>query len=325
MRKTPSLLFVVLAVLFGAQAVLVVSRSDAPVAAPAPEPTPSATTVPSDTLTPTDEPTPTPAPTEDARIAAGLGAWVDTYDFPKLDAERTVALLVKHGVRTLYLQTGRFRSTSDIAPEVADWLPAAKGAGLRVVGWYLPDYADVDRDVRRTVAIGTYEAGGARFDAIGIDIEHKDGVPDTDTWNERVLAHAARVARAVELPLMMITLPPIDMAVAPDRWRGFPWRGLAEYAFGWVLMAYWSNRDCPDVAVHCPEAYAVGNDAQLRQLTGKPGLPVHLAGGIADRVSDAEVEAFIRGVNRSEAIGVSLYDVQTTRASQWPLLEAFSP
>src|ERR1041384_7216371 len=38
----------------------------------------------------------------------GLGTWVDLYDYPKLDPEKSVADMHARGVKTLYLQTGRW-------------------------------------------------------------------------------------------------------------------------------------------------------------------------------------------------------------------------
>ena len=112
----------------------------------------------------------------DAALAfRGLGAWVDVYDYPALSPATAVADLQAHGVRTLYLGTARYDSAADILypDDVAAWLAAAHAAGIRVVGWYVPDYADLTRDVRRTLAIATYVSpAGQRFDAIGIDIEY---------------------------------------------------------------------------------------------------------------------------------------------------------
>jgi hypothetical protein len=73
----------------------------------------------------------------DAALAfKGLGAWVDTTDYPALSPATAVPVLKAHGVRTLYLGTARFDSATGILypNDVDAWLAAAHAAGIRVVG-----------------------------------------------------------------------------------------------------------------------------------------------------------------------------------------------
>lgn len=335
MRKASPILFLLLAVLFVGQAGVLLGRSSTASSPgdgePTPTPTPtltidespspsaSATPSPSPSRTDLDDPSDSPA----ARVIGGLGAWVDTYDYPSLDPANTVRDLVADGVDTLYLQTGRWRSETAVAPEVANWLPVAKDAGLRVVGWYVPAYDDMSRDVARAAAIATYRAKGARFDAVGIDIEYRDNVSG-DAWNEAVITHATRVrAKIGNAILIAITPPPLQMEVAPGTWHGFPWERIAEVADGWVLMAYWDKRDCPSVPDHCPEPYARVNARKFAELV-KVKMPLHLAGGVADNITISEVADFVRGADASSAVGISLYDVVTMRGRYWAQLRRFS-
>src|SRR5437867_12185386 len=126
---------------------------------PTPEPSPTPTTP-----TPTPKPKPKPAPVR--RVAGpslaafrGLGSWVDLYDYEFLEPESSVADMAARGVKTLYFQTARWNKPApDDSAAFQDkalaerWLTAAHAHGMKVVGWYLPAYDDMSRDVRRTRA-----------------------------------------------------------------------------------------------------------------------------------------------------------------------------
>jgi hypothetical protein len=152
----------------------------------------------------------------DAALAfRGLGAWVDVYDYPALSPATAVADMKAHGVRTVYLGTARYDSAADIRypDDVAAWLAAAHAAGIRVVGWYVPDYADLARDVRRTLAIAAYVSpAGQRFDALGVDIEYQPAGASPAAWNQAVATHLA----AGRLPFRR-TCPVPDLAPAWPR------------------------------------------------------------------------------------------------------------
>jgi hypothetical protein len=335
-RTTAAVVAVAVAALLSAQVGVVVARSRTPrpahtgagpVADPVlPRPS-SAARAPSPAAPQpgtTHEAEPARGSTGSERLAAfgGLGAWVDVYDFADLDPARATADMATHGVRTLYLQTGRYNTRTAVASHDAAWLVAGHAAGLRVVGWYLPSYRHLGLDVRRTVAIATYEAGGQRFDGLGIDVEFKNDVRHVPTWNARVAQHARMVRARLgdAYPITAITPPPLQMDVAPWRWAGFPWRALAEASDVIMLMDYWSFRDCKNVPVHCAGPFTARNIAVTHLLTGAPHIPIHVIGGVGDSITGREVARFASAARRAGAYGASLYDYQTTRASFWRLL-----
>lgn len=251
----------------------------------------------------------------------GHGAWVDFYD-TGLPHTSSVATMRSNGVKTLYLQTGRFSSSSAVLPETARWLDAAKAAGLKVVGWYLPGYSEhIDKDVARTVAAARFRtAKGNKFDAIGVDIEHTSSSSSTAEFNAAVVTHLRRVRTALgpRYPIGAITPPPTGMELNPNGWAGFPWAGIGRYSDVVVPMAYWSYRTgCPANPRHCAYQYTVENAALSSRYTG---LPVHVAGGVGNVITTAEVRDFARGTNDSVAIGGSLYDFATTAPAYWPYL-----
>ena len=92
----------------------------------------------------------------------GLGTWVDVYDYgpafqggdaplPAITPE-SVDDMAKLGVKTLYLQAAQDDSRSEGTlvdrKLVGDILRHAHRQGVKVVAWYLPHFADVDRDMR---------------------------------------------------------------------------------------------------------------------------------------------------------------------------------
>jgi len=148
-------------------------------------------------------------------------------------------------------------------------------------------------------------------------------VPDNTRWNRRVVEHMRRVRE--KLPegtsFSAIPPPPLQMDVAPSRWAGFPWRGIAEHSDVIMLMSYWSYRDCPNTPDHCAYEFTRKNLEITRALTGRPDLPVHTIGGVGDRVTAREVKDFVRGAFDGGAFGASLYDLRTTKPAYWRHLE----
>ena len=275
-------------------------------------------------------PRPAPRPAGPSLAAfRGLGTWVDLYDYQALTPETAAADMAAHGVRTLYLQTARWDkpAANDRAALFADpamverWVVAAHASGMRIVGWYLPAYDDLARDVARTTAIAAYRTGGGEaFDALAVDIEYKDQVSSLAAWNADVAEHLRRVRRAVGVryPVAAIVPAPLAMQIRPQNWVGFPWQALAQQANLFMPMAYWSFRDdCSSDPSHCAYGYTKGNVEQVRALTGRPNLPVHVLGGVADSITTADVASFAAAEKASGCYGGSLYDYQTTQTAWW--------
>ena len=257
-----------------------------------------------------------------------LGAWVDLSD-TGVSPGSAIPYMRSNGVRTLYLQTGRYNSTSDVVnpARIAAFVDAARAAGIRTVAWYLPAYSEyLDRDVRRTVAAARFRTpNGNRFDAVGVDIEFRDATSSGAEWNAGVRNHLQRVRAALgpRYPIAAIIPSPQGMALNPPLWQGFPWQPIGWYADVVMPMSYWSYRkDCPSVPAHCAYQYTKDNIAISARLTG---LPVHLIGGVGNAVTTAEVADFVKGAQEVGVLGASLYDYATTAASFWPYLRQLSP
>jgi hypothetical protein len=250
-----------------------------------------------------------------------LGTWVDVFDYAALDPQTAVADMRARGVRVLYLSTGRFNSAADFydAVEAGQWLDAAHAAGIRVVGWYVPAYDDVARDVRRTVAIANFVSpGGQRFDAVGVDIERLGPGVTRDQFNTRLVTHLTQVRAQIHAVIGAIVPSPYGTDPGGG-WPGFPWAAVGQRSEVVVPMALWSFRTnfTPD------QVYSWVLD-QVRRARSLSGRPVSVEGGVAGEgstpVTADRVDRFVDAVTDGGAIGGSNYDYLTTSAAFWPIL-----
>jgi hypothetical protein len=251
----------------------------------------------------------------------GLGAWVDLYDYElsggSLDTAAALDDLRHRGVRTVYLQTSRFSVDVDMASQAAKWVDAAHLRGMAVVGWYLPGYGDMSRDLRRTLAIADLVTpAGGRFDAVGVDIEAHTGIGTSNevsrpTMNSRAVEHLRQVRARTNAPLTAITPQPTATDGAGETWEGFPWTGVGETSDLVLPMSYWP-RTCRDACVY---DYTLTNARYAATWTG---LPVHIAGRgypapDGTQVSDSDIRAFVDGALAAGVRGGSIYDYASTR------------
>jgi hypothetical protein len=256
----------------------------------------------------------------DRTVAAydGLGAWVDLYDTgsdPALVAPDAVDDMADHGIRTLYLQVARDRETGDAGladPALAArFLVRAHQRGLRVVGWYVPRFGDVARDLDHLQAIDRFEVLGHRFDGVAVDIEWTETVPDPADRSARLVKLSQRLQESVgEDALGAIVLPPVQTDVVnPALWPGFPWSDLAGLYDAWLPMGYWTQRTV-DSGYRDAGAYTAENIDRLRAEVGT-GAVVHAIGGLAEDTTAEDIAAFADAADTAGAVGMSLYDWAT--------------
>ncbi len=252
-----------------------------------------------------------------------LGAWIDVFDHN--DDPASILPLVrgvaKQGARTLYLETARYTSATDIQfpRAVGAALDEAKRLGLRVVAWYPPGFADLEKDVNRSIAALHFRSpGGKRFDAFGADIEYTSALPDHNERSKRAIeySHRLRTTAAAGYPLAAVVIPPTSLEVNPGRWPDFPWQALAPFYDVFMPMNYWTAREKTPQAAHDLTARNVN---ETKRLTGRP---VHIIGGLGEYADEAQVSAYVRGARETGSIGGSMYDYTTTRAEVWDELRA---
>ncbi len=262
-----------------------------------------------------------------AGVYQGLGAWIDIYDRAEWAAPvAAVQSLVDHGVRTLYLETGNSaQATAIVRPRtVRAFLDAAHRRRMRVVAWYLPTLLTPDRDFRRIrAAIAIASPAGVRFDGFALDIE-SSSVRRVAERNRRTLALARRVRSLVGLsyPLGAIIPSPLGMQLSPTYWPAFPYRALGGLVDAFLPMAYSSYHVSGAPRTY---DYTVSSVEILRLATGRPTVPIHLIGGIADRLDGPERRAVAQAATAEGVVGVSLYGLMPTAVHGWPTLLAAVP
>jgi hypothetical protein len=231
--------------------------------------------------------------------------------------------MAAHGVRTLFLETSNYSQRRTIVnrPAVGRFVEAAHERGMEVVAWYLPGFADLRRDLRRSMAaIAFRSANGERFDSFGLDIE-ASVVDPPSRRTKRLLTLSRRIRARVgdAYPLGAIIPSPVGIELAGDYWPGFPYRKLDELYDVFVPMGYFTYHVNGETKVHDETAQ---NIRILREATGDPTVPIHLIGGIADRTSAAEAREFVRAVREHGILGAGLYNWSLTRDRHWAELRS---
>jgi hypothetical protein len=256
---------------------------------------------------------------------AGLGTWLDIYAQPSwMHPKREVAAMARVGVRTLYLQTGNYEQHVDLVRRRAlgQFVDAAHAAGLRVVAWYLPSFLSPAQEKRRVLAAIRFRSPrGERFDGFALDIEASlvRGVP---LRTRRLLHLSARVRRAVgpRYPLGAIIPSPVGIRRHPTYWPHFPYRGLARYYKAFLPMAYFT--DAKIRGAGRSRAYLTADVAIIRTRTGRPHVPIHLIGGLANAMGANETAGFMQAVADCAPLGYSLYEFPLTSRATWKALTA---
>jgi hypothetical protein len=266
--------------------------------------------------------TQTDALPRDANAYAGLGTWVDGFDFgPAYQAGNaappvtpaTLDDMARQGVKTLYLQAARAdsRSPGGVVDRalVGEILIRAHRLGMRVVGWYLPVFADVDQDLANLRKIADFDALGHRFDGVAVDIEDTKTVPDVDDRNQRLVDLSTRLRAASGTDALgAIVLPPVlTEVVNTNYWPNFPWQEIAPLYDVWLPMSYWTFRSTSS-GYHDGYTYNDESTRRLRNNLGDQNALVHAIGGIGDQVTTEELERFAQSLVDDHAVGGSIYD-----------------
>jgi hypothetical protein len=270
---------------------------------------------------------PTPIPvTETGPVAySGTGAWVDRYDFARLgDSESAVADMAGHGVRTLYLETASWKvpdAVDIVAPDqTSELIEAAHAYDMKVVAWYLPGFKNVRNDMRRIEAALDFQSvEGQSFDSFALDIEANEVSP-VSRRNAALLKLSRRIRDEVGPAYELGAIVPDQLSTSSGNvlWPAFPYAATAKYYDVFLPMAYSSfGRARGAAGVY---RYTANNVRFVRRATGKP---VHVIGGLTDRMTTTEQVAVARAARDSGAVGASLYKYQVYGEGSWDALTAF--
>ena len=257
----------------------------------------------------------------------GLGAWVDVFDYlPAYQVNGGVPAvapvnvddMVRLGVQTLYLQAARDdeRSPGDVVDValLTDFVRRAHAVGVRVVAWYAPRFIDVAADLRRIRAIDAFRVDGHGFDGIALDIESLDNA-DVIARNAALVDLSAQVRKSVKGTLGAIVLPAVQTDVINlAYWPMFPWTQIAKDYDVWLPMAYATFRKAPyrDHVRYIDESVKL-----MRERLKDSNAPVHVIGGIADKMNATDFIAVHQAAIDTKALGWSVYDYATTPSDAW--------
>jgi hypothetical protein len=262
-----------------------------------------------------------------AETFMGLGAWWDVYDWSPTFTRGAAPLRVSDvdrlaaaGVQTLYIQTATFRNPATVldVTTLRAIIARARAKKVKVVGWYLPQFLDVQVDLTRMVA-----AIRLGLDGYAIDIESTDN-PNVAARSQ-MLVNEMRFLRGAfpNLPLAAVPVTPVVWdELNRSWWPSFPYKELARWCDVWMPMAYWTYRDAGS-PWRDPYRYVSESVTRLRVRTGVKWLPVHPVGGLSSLMSTADANAMHRAMADTYAIGGSLYDDVSTPAGLWPSLRQF--
>jgi hypothetical protein len=260
----------------------------------------------------------------------GPGAWIDIYDGNLLADPFTIAsALALHRIRTIYVETANFTNppvaSIDFPVGLAALIDAAHANGIKVVAWYLPGFKNLKRDLRRSLdAIRFTSVAGGRFDSFALDIE-SNAVRSDSLRNRRVENLSRRIRRAVgrRYPLGAIVPDARSTSVSlPSLWPRFPYRRLRKYYDVFLPMAYSSFRGKGASFVY---GYTTANVRYVRQMTGDASLPVHVIGGIADKLGSSEDAMVVRAALEQRALGASFYKLGSSGDEEWQALQLGFP
>ncbi len=266
------------------------------------------------------------APRADSAAFGGLGTWIDIYDGPLFAApERTAARIAARGVKVVWIETANDRAPADVMrpAQLGRLVDGLHARGVRVVAWYLPGHVKPALDVRRSLAMLAFEtASGQRFDGVALDIE-STRLRNVSLRSRRAVALAQRLRQeAGETPLAIVPFNPRGLERRPSTWPRFPWAELAATSDAFAPMVYTGGALKGFDATY---GYVTRAIRLLRAQTGNPDVPIHVAGGVADRMGAEELAGFVAAISDDGAVlGVSLYDWQTTRPAAWRALAPLS-
>jgi hypothetical protein len=243
--------------------------------------------------------------------------------------------MAAHGVQTLYIETGRWSTPPGIddPSAIAAFIDDAHGHGIRVVGWYLPGFANIPLDVSNSLAVLNFRTpSGQRFDGLAEDIEDPSALGwNRAAFNAGIIAFSQRLRAAVGpgTALGAIVLDAVNNERAPLLWAGFPWPQIAEDYTVIMPMAYWSvtkpSRSCTAIQ------YDAGSYVRdvYRTTTSLMGTtkPMVIVGGVGDCDTLAEVQQYVAAAKSLGTLGASVYSFETVEhnpagAGMWAALQA---
>jgi hypothetical protein len=160
---------------------------------------------------------------------------------------------------------------------------------------------------------------GEHLDSFAIDIE-ATAIGSIGARNTAMVKLSRRVRAALDPEYALGAIVPDQRSstIWPGLWPGFPFAAMRAYYDVMLPMAYSSNRGHGRGFVY---AYTLANVRFLRTVTRRP---VHMIGGVANRLRGGEAEEAVLAARKGRAIGASFYDLRTSGAPEWRAIASWS-
>jgi hypothetical protein len=256
----------------------------------------------------------------------GMGMWftLDTREHGAEAGSRVAQAARANGLSHLYVEVATSPGGFFGARWLDDLLPAARAAGVRVIGSVYTCLNDIDADLALSLAVARYRTpDGLALDGLTADIEETLVSENVQAFGELLRHHLGDDA------LLVATTYP-----AEGWWASrYPWEALARSWNAVAPMTYWRMMAGRVLSVDEIAAYMRRNVANLRMLTGRPELPVELLGQLfelgrprllgPEPPPPAEIEAAVAAARDGDAIGISFFDWTRATPAHWQALAAF--
>ncbi|MFA5787831.1 MAG: hypothetical protein WDA71_12775 [Actinomycetota bacterium] len=220
------------------------------------------------------------------------------------------------GLSFLVLRASGSDTGFDTKQILADLLPRAHAAGIKVIGYDPPTMANIQADVDRALALARFRApGGHALDAVAADIEPE--ASRRTAANYDAYGRALRKGVGQSYPLVAIVYP-------PNQFPNEPYRALAPHFDAFMPMVYWRAQT----------TNAAGYSKAAVQKMAAFGLPVsflgqafaysdHSANSLRAYPPAAEIRAALQAAQDAGAIGASFWVWQHATEDFWRAFSAF--
>jgi hypothetical protein len=271
----------------------------------------------------------------DAKVLpfAGLGTWVDVYDyvpgFPGDGGPPPVTLgaiddMADLGVQTLYLQAAQDDSRitgSTVAPKLlGSYLRRAHDRGMQVVAWYVPKFYDQAPTFAASARCTTFAAAASGSTPSPSTSSGRRACRTPPPQRGAREARQARPRHRGRHRARAITLEPVLLEdVNANYWPAFPWKKLQSSFDVWLPMNYWTNRNTAS-GFRDGFTYTSENIKRVRNHLDEPDAARARGRWRRRPGTSRDYDGFVRAAKRRDAIGWSIYDFNTTTSAVWARL-----
>ena len=253
----------------------------------------------------------------------GVGMWftLDTREHGQGAGVRVAEAAAANGLSHLYVEVATSRGGFFGARWLDELLPAARAAGVRVIGSVYVCLDDPPADLALALEVARYRTpDGLTLDGLTADIEETLVAPNVSAFGELLRHHVG------DDYLLVATVYP------PESWwaRYYPWAALPASWNAVAPMAYWRHMEERPFTPAEVYVYIQRNLAGVRALTGRPDLPVDMLGQLfelgrprllgPDPPTPGEVEAAVAAARDAGAVGISFFDWTRATPAHWETL-----